>query len=82
MKPHPQSFLCALLTFLAVLSFPISGLAAVVVKQDFDNDGRADLLWRDAATGENAIWLMTGASLASSGLIQAATDTHWTIVGP
>src|SRR5439155_355201 len=34
---------------------------------DFDGDGKADILWRNAVTGENYIWLMNGLSTASQG---------------
>ena len=32
---------------------------------DFDGDGRADILWRNAASGENYIYLMNGTAIAS-----------------
>src|SRR2546427_808983 len=36
---------------------------------DFDGDGKADILWRNAVTGENYIWLMNGLSTASQGSV-------------
>jgi hypothetical protein len=27
---------------------------------DFNGDGKADLVWRNTATGQHAIWLMDG----------------------
>src|SRR5207244_708293 len=56
-------------------------ILATRVRHDFDGDGLADLLWRNAATGENAIWVMYGPSLASSALILPVSDAHWTIQG-
>ena len=32
---------------------------------DFNGDGRADLLWRNSATGQTAVWLMNGTTLVS-----------------
>jgi len=44
---------------------------------DFDGDGRSDVLWRNAATGSNAIW--RSANAATRIAISAVTDTHWKI---
>src|SRR2546430_9186189 len=29
----------------------------------FDGDGKADILWRNKSTGQNAIWFMNGGSI-------------------
>ena len=34
---------------------------------DFDGDGRTDILWRNASTGDTAIWLMDGLSVKPGG---------------
>src|SRR5213594_4188312 len=81
MKPNPQSSLCALLTFLALMSFPISGMAAAVVKQDFDNDGKTDILWRRGLDGQNAVWLMNGTAVSTGALITPVADPTWTLAG-
>ena len=47
---------------------------------DFNADGLADLLWRHAVSGQNAVWLMNGASPLSMALTSPA-DTAWTLVG-
>jgi hypothetical protein len=47
---------------------------------DFNNDGKSDILWRNASTGQNAIWLMNGSSFSSYvGLNNV--DTSWDIKG-
>jgi len=46
---------------------------------DFDGDGRADILWRHAASGGNSIWLMDGAIRLGGGPIAAVPDTDWRI---
>lgn len=33
---------------------------------DFQGDGRADILWRNRSTGAMSIWLMNGATIAST----------------
>jgi hypothetical protein len=42
--------------------------AAVVGHDDFDGDGTADLLWRNAQAGTNELWLMQGLRATSRSL--------------
>jgi hypothetical protein len=51
---------------------------------DFDADGNADLLWRNA-NGSLVEWLMTGSTIAASGLVNVsgnavAPDANWHVV--
>jgi len=47
---------------------------------DFDRDGRSDILWRHATTGQNAIWLMNGTSvMAGTALIATVPDLNWKV---
>src|SRR6267378_1219906 len=48
---------------------------------DFDGDGRADILWRNLATGENNIYLMNGWTIASQGSLNVVTDQAWQVKG-
>jgi len=48
---------------------------------DYNGDGRADIVWRNIATGLNAIWMMNGVSILSSGPVPTVTDQSWKIVG-
>ena len=50
---------------------------------DFGRDGRADLVFRNAATGDLAIWLMAGADRVSVAVPQPAgvADLNWRPVG-
>jgi hypothetical protein len=48
---------------------------------DFDGDGRADVLWRNAATGENYVYLMNGKDIAGEGYIRTVTDLDWKVAG-
>jgi subtilisin-like proprotein convertase family protein len=54
-------------------------------KFDFDRTGasfaKADILWRDTATGTNAMWLMNGTAISTSGLTGSITDPNWTVAG-
>jgi hypothetical protein len=48
---------------------------------DFDGDGKADILWRRAGTGEIAVWLMDGVRLAASAFLPAVPNPAWTVAG-
>ena len=48
---------------------------------DFNSDGIADILWRNQATGENAIWEMNNTGLQSKSYINSVADVNWQIVG-
>ena len=41
---------------------------------DFNNDGRDDLLWRNAGSGQAAIWLMRSTSAIASAYLDAGAD--------
>jgi len=57
-----------------------SVLRALARAADFDRDGRTDLVWQNAVTGEWKIWLMNGA--AKTGELALPTMTlDWEIVG-
>jgi hypothetical protein len=54
----------------------------VVGLGDFDGDGRTDILWRNASTGENYIYPMDGSAIKSSeGYIRRVADKNWQVVG-
>ncbi|NJM24118.1 MAG: VCBS repeat-containing protein [Richelia sp. SM1_7_0] len=44
---------------------------------DFNNDGKTDVFWRNSTTGENAVWLMNGASI-SGGAFLSNLGPAWT----
>jgi hypothetical protein len=48
---------------------------------DYDGNGKADILWRHAVTGQNYVWLMNGISIASGGYLSSVPDTNWQIQG-
>ena len=48
---------------------------------DFDADGTSDMLWHNTSTGDNTIWLMSGATVKSSAPIGRVADTNWSIAG-
>src|SRR6266550_3746254 len=68
----------------ATIGLAISSAHALPVcaPMDFDGDGKADVLWRNAVTGENYIWLMNGLTIASQGSINVVDPTSgWQIQG-
>ncbi len=49
---------------------------------DFNQDGRADILWRNYVTGENIVWYMNGGErLGVESLVNTGTPTQWEIQG-
>jgi hypothetical protein len=57
----------------------------IVGTGDFDNDGDADILWRNSGTGSyrgwNVIWYMNGEAISSYGYLVGITDLNWEIGG-
>jgi beta-lactamase superfamily II metal-dependent hydrolase len=51
------------------------------VQNDHDGDGNADILWRNSATGQNWMYLMSGATIASSLGVNTVASLDWEIVG-
>jgi hypothetical protein len=52
----------------------------VPAARDFDGDGKADIPWRNAATGELKFWLMDGTGKLGSYSL-GTLDLNWHIVG-
>jgi len=51
-------------------------------RHDHDGDGKADILWRNSATGENYLYPMNGAAiLASEGFLRTVADQNWQVAG-
>jgi hypothetical protein len=48
---------------------------------DLNSDGIADLVWRNRATGENALWQMNSTGLQSGSFITTVADSNWQIAG-
>jgi hypothetical protein len=57
---------------------------AVVATPDLDRDGDADLLWRNALSGNLVLWLMTGAQRHCGVYLNppATADINWKVAGP
>src|SRR6266850_4663380 len=45
---------------------------------DLDGDGKADILWRNSATGENYIFFMNGTTIRAEGFLRQV-DLNWKI---
>jgi hypothetical protein len=57
----------------ADLSWRITGYG------DFNGDGRADVLWRNAVTGENYVYFMDGTTIAGEGYLRTVADLNWKV---
>ena len=53
----------------------------VVGPGDFDGDGKADILWRNSATGQNYIYLMNVTAIVTEGYLRRVADLNWKVGG-
>ena len=55
----------------------------IVGTSDFNADSKPDILWRHSASGENVLWFMNGATLASGTFLDPPVlpDTGWGMAG-
>ena len=69
---------------------PAEGYVRTVAQQawqvagigDFDGDGKADLLWRNASTGENYVYFMDGKTIKpTEGYLRTVPDPDWKVAG-
>ncbi len=51
------------------------------VRGDLNGDGNSDIVWRNAATGQDYIYLMNGSAIAGEGFLRAVADQNWQIAG-
>ncbi|MBF0344872.1 MAG: PKD domain-containing protein, partial [Nitrospirae bacterium] len=49
-------------------------------KVNLDGDGKSDILWRDATTGDVVAWLMDGTVIKSGGYLAKGVPNNWHIV--
>jgi hypothetical protein len=59
---------------------PSSGWNVVGVG-DFNDDGKADILWQNDTSGEVYIWLMNGTGIASQGVVANSLSPNWAVLG-
>jgi hypothetical protein len=60
---------------------PILLAAAGKPRADFNGDGRSELLWRNATTGQVYLMPMNGAAVQSGTVIYSEPNTAWQIAG-
>jgi hypothetical protein len=55
----------------------------IVGRADFNNDGKADLVWQNQSTGHIVVWFMDGVNLISPSFFNPGqvADISWKIVG-
>ena len=52
----------------------------IAMPGDYNGDGKSDILWRNSATGQNWMYLMDGATIASSLGVNTVPGPNWGIV--
>jgi hypothetical protein len=52
----------------------------ILAAADFDGDGKADLLWRNSATGQVWMTMMDGGTITSQGEVYTEPSSDWQIV--
>jgi outer membrane protein assembly factor BamB len=50
-------------------------------QRDFTGDGKADILWRETATGKTVVWTMDGATKTASAYTSASASLAWAVAG-
>jgi hypothetical protein len=67
---------------LSVTTVPDPDNWQVAAGGDYNADGKSDILWRNAATGQNHMYLMDGAMVASSlSVTTVPSPDDWKVVG-
>ena len=54
---------------------------AAPTARDINGDGKGDLVWQHATTGEVAVWLLNGTTIAGAGVVGQISDLRWQIAG-
>jgi hypothetical protein len=67
--------------FLQNVSINADFVLAKKYHNDFNGDGNTDLVWRNEATGKNAVWFMDGVVKTGSASLSTVSDVTWKIVG-
>jgi len=52
----------------------------IVQVGDFDNDGKADVLWRNSDTGGNYLYLMDGTDIVGEDYLRTVSDGNWRVM--
>ena len=65
----------------AAVGISCAGAATPCAPMDFDGDCRSDILWRNAATGSDVIYLMNGLAIIAAPTVDTVADQAWQIQG-
>src|ERR1035441_3851655 len=80
MRSSIIAFLVARVLAFAVLFFAgVPAFASGKGGADLNGDGKADVVWTNASTGQTSAWLMNGTTATSEVLL--LTDPNWRVIG-
>jgi hypothetical protein len=66
-------------TMPTIAMFRATVVATTAVRNDFDGDGKSDILWRNTSDGRNTIW--RSANSATQQATTGVSDLSWIVVG-
>ena len=55
--------------------------ACALIYCDIDGNGNPDIIWRNAATGDNYVWYLDGVMVLGGGSLPTVADQSWQLVG-
>ena len=56
-------------------------ISPTTIKQDFNVDGKADILWRNVTSGINWMYNMNGVSITTNKAVNTVADINWKVAG-
>src|SRR5205085_253462 len=59
----------------------VTAAVPLILRRDFNRDGKADILFRNESTGANSVWIMNGTSRSSIVALTSLAGSTWHMEG-